>query len=634
MWPGLAAAQAPDPKTAFIRALADFSLDLRGTFGDEGTRLAGDLQAMRTSLEQWDAGIAAFASSMAAERTSAAPALAARMHLAMGAIYLDRGRVADAVREFQAGAAADGSRADVQALLALAHERAGNSAAALAAASRAATLDAKSPSTAYLAARRLRTAGRAADADAALRRAIELVDARLTEGAPAVEPFVPLGLVPETPNVDPFFPPALHAKGFALLAAGDYEGAVRSFAESVATDPLGAPAGAETGAMRRAAAALRNGAVQTAIQQLTLAITLEPDRSEPHRLLAYAYTLDEAFDRARLALETASRLNDGDERILLQLADISVRKEDFTKALELLAGAGARRESGRTVYELGLAYQRAGRYREAIDRFEASLGFGPLLGANSIYQTLGSLRRADQQFEEAATAFEQRVALIPNDPAAHEELGETYARLGRHTDALGEFSMALLLDPARITSHIAAAQIYLRDGRFEDAARASRRALSLDGGHREARYVLATSLVRLGRDEEGRKELAIVQQQQAEDASTRARIFELEGYKREAAVSAAAGDHAKAIALLRNVVAADPKQIGPHLDLGNALAEAQQFAEAVSELRQAASLGAPLDVHRRLADALAALGDSAESERERATYERLKQEELKRELQR
>jgi tetratricopeptide (TPR) repeat protein len=628
-------AQDSDPKTAFIRALADFSLDLRGTFGDEGARLASHLQAMRAALEQWDAQIARYAAAMASERPGAAPALARQMHIALGAVYLDSGRTADALREFTAAAVVDPSSVDAQVFAAWAHERAGNTAAAGDAWIRAATLAPQIPSLAYEAARAHRAAKRPVAADDALRRVVQLIDVHLATETHPASPFNLPRLVVERSAVDPFFPPASYAKGYALLAAERYLAAVGAFADAVAKDPLAAPPGAETGPMRRAAAALRDGSVQTAIQQFTLATALEPERSEPHRLLAHALALDKQYERALESLAVARRLNAGDERIALQVADISVKtKNDADVIATLTKAIAASPASGRAVYELGLALQRNGRYPEAIERFHAALRFTPLLGANSIHQNIGSLHRSQQQFVEAAAAFEKRVALIPNDPQAHHELGEIYVRLGRDSEALAEFSVATLIDPKRVDSHVAIAQAHLREGRFEHAERVSRRVIALDEEHREARYILATSLIRIGRDDEGRKELAVFHRYQTEDAASRARIFELEGYKREATVSAATGDHAKAIALLRKVVAADPTQAGPHLDLGDALIEAKQLEEGVSELREASRLGAPFEVHRRLADALAILGDTAESERERARYEQFKQEELRRELQR
>jgi predicted Zn-dependent protease len=99
--------------------------------------------------------------------------------------------------------------------------------------------------------------------------------------------------------------------------------------------------------------------------------------------------------------------------------------------------------------------------------------------------------------------------------------------------------------------------------------------------------------------------------------------------RREAAVSAAAGDHEKAIALLRKVVDADPAIAGSLLDLGFALIDGSRHGEAVPYLLKAVELGAHFEVHRHLAAAYAVLGQTAESRQQRALYEQLKRDDLR-----
>jgi tetratricopeptide (TPR) repeat protein len=227
-------------------------------------------------------------------------------------------------------------------------------------------------------------------------------------------------------------------------------------------------------------------------------------------------------------------------------------------------------------------------------------------------------------------AFSNRIDLVANDPVAHRELGDLYVRQGRHIEALAEFSIVLLLDPMSVEAYAATAQVHLREGRDAEAAEAATRVLGLDPEHREARYALGTALVRAGRTEEGRKELDIFQQHQEQDAAARTRLFEIEGLKREASISAAAGDHEKAVALLRTVVDADPSAAGSLLDLGFALIDAARHADAVRVLTRAAELGAHYEVHRHLAAAYGVLGQIKDSQRERALYEQLKREALRR----
>lgn len=619
-------AQTPEPRGLFTNALGEFSISLRGESGDEGARLRSSLETMRRAIDAWDTGIKNYESAMEAERRGANAELAVRLHVALGAVYADRGRPADALREFAAAAALDSTRADIPMFQALtrsrlarepAHEEFG----------RAAAVDPRDPLRAYQFARSLLSNGLSDEGVKQLERFLDL----LQFPTPNSAPFLQVGLVQESPGVEPFFPPVRYAKGFALIDAGDYAGAVRQFTEAIAGDPLAAEPGAETGAVTRAAAALRDGAIQSAIQQLTLATTLEPDRIEPRRLLGRAYMLDDQHEKAVQELTRAIAIDPADERTRLALGEALVRSDQLPAAAQHFAETlKVLPDSGQAQYELGLVHQRQGRYPEALDAFEKSLRFRPLLGANSVYQTIGALRRSQQDFDGAVEAFAKRIDLVPNDAGAHQELGDVYFRQGRHTEALAEFAVVLMLDPMRIDAHAATAQVHLRDGRYTEAVEAATRVIGLDPDHREARYTLATSLIRLGRTEEGTRELDIFQRRQAEDAVARTRLFELDAMKREAAVSAAGGDHEKAIALLRQVVDADPTVPGSLLDLGFALIDASRHADAIPYLQKAVELGAHYEVHRHLAAAYTAVGRIDQSREERARYEQLKRDALRR----
>jgi tetratricopeptide (TPR) repeat protein len=626
---GAALAQPTEPRGAFTNGLGTFSLALRGEFGDEGPRLRSSLEQMRRAVEAWDAGIRTYEAAMAADLKDADPDAAARLHLALGAIYLDRGRVQDGIRELDAAAAGDPARADIQTFRALARSQLAR-APAVELFRTAASLAPTDPIRAYQYARSLSASGRTDEAVKELQRFLQIPDPRSQIPNPT-SPFLVMGLVQEVPGIEPFLPPALYARGYSLLESGDYAAAVTEFTAALERDPLTAEPGVDAGAILRAASALRAGSIQTAIQHLTVAIELEPQRSEPRRLLGQAYLADDQHEQAAAALAGAIALAPADERTRLALADVFVQNDQLDAALiSLTAAIAAIPGSGQAVYELGLVHQRAGRYPEALAAFDQALRLTPLLGANSIHQTIGALRRSQQDFDGAARAFSSRVDLVPNDPEAHRELGDIYLRQGRHTEALTEFATVLLLDPASVEAHALTAQLHLRDGRYPEAIAAATRVLGLDPGHREARYALATSLIRLGRTDEGRKELDIFQQQQAEDTVARTRLFELEGLRREAAMSRAAGDKEKAIALLRRLVDADPTVPGSLLDLGFALIDAGQHAEAIGFLDKAVELGAHYEVHRHLAAAYGVLGQSDDSRRQRALYEQLKRDALRR----
>ena len=624
------AAAQPRSRATFSEALRDFGLALRGEFGDEGPRLESSLDAMRRALDAWDSEIQQYEAAVAAQRGDAVPERAARLHAALGVVYLDRGRARDARREIGAAVALDPSRADYRQIQALALRLLGEPTID---AYRAATAAEAGADATYQLARNLQAIGRADDGLRELERFVSLSQRSPPTAAAGDGPlrFLQVGLVPEVPDIEPFFPPARYGRGFALIAAGDYAAALGQFAEALAGDPLASSRGAATGTLRRAGTALRAGLVEEALQLLSVAGELEPDRAEVHRVRGHAYLLDQQTGKAVEALRRAVRLNPADERSHLSLARALIWANDLPAAAGALTDfLSAVPQSGGARYELGLVHRSEGRDEEAVAALVGSLASMPLLGANSIHRMIGTLHRSRQRFDDAATAFSRRLELIPNDAGAHVDLGEVYQRLGRDLEALAEFAVAAAIEPALPVAHAGAAQIHLRQGRHADAIEASRRVLALDPRHREARYTLATALIRSGRDGDGARELEFVRQQQAEDAAARDRAFTLGRLRREAVVAADAGDLKTSIGLLQQVVDADPAAPEALLDLALALINAGRHGDALPLLTKARERGAGYDVYRHLADAYRALGDAENSRRARALYEQAKRDALRR----
>lgn len=628
------AGQAANPNSGFVRALGQFSLGLEGAYGDEGRSVRSSLDAMQRGLEQWDAAIRTAEAAIESESGRAEPNTAARMHAALGGAYLDRGRVADALREFNAANQLDPSGADMHTVEGLVYREFGNDRdAATVRFQTAARLDPRNPVRWYVLARHLLQIGKPDEARGAFQTLqTSWEDRAVGKGRTAVEaPFIQLNLVLERSRVEPFFPPVVYAGGFSLLRRGEFEKAIAAFRDAASRDPLAARPVERMEAMGQAATAFGDGSVETAIRHLEVAIELEPDRAEAHRILGRAYLAADRLDEAARALGTAVRLSPGDERTHLTFADALIQMRRYPEAEQALRQTiEAFPGSGRAHYALGRLHQRQGHYEEALAELGATVTFHPLIGLNGIYQTIGAINAARQNFDAAVDAYEKRVGVHPNDADAHQDLGDTYSRLGRHDEALAEFAVVSTLATGRTDAFAAMAQVHLKDGRYEDAALAARRALALDGAYAPARYALGTSLMRLGRTDEGQKEIEEFQRLQTEVAAAHARELELGGLRREASESSANGDHMKAVSLLRKALLLEPDAAVSHLNLGLALLYAGQTAEAIDRFKSAVTLDGPSEVHQHLAQAYLALGQIEESGRELAIYEQMRQESLRR----
>ncbi len=623
-------AQNADPKSTFTAALARFSLALDGAFGDEGATVASSLMAMDGARQQWDSVIRTYEAGLAAEVRSAPPELAARMHLALAGAYLDRSRYRDAQRELGEAIRLDGGRAEaftargvIEASLTAQPREALDDFA------RAASLTPADPVRAYLHARQLITTGGSEEAAAAaLRRFVEAQNA----APPALDgsPFVRPGVVQEVAGIEPFFPPASYRSGFQALAAGRYEDGMSRLRTAAILDPLVTPPATIAAALRLAGTALRNGDVAASLAQLQGAATVASSSSEVHRLTGLAHLANEDVERALGELKMAITLDATYERPRIDLARALFDRGEFADAATVLTDTlAAIPESGRARYLLALTYQRHGNYGGAMEELGRTAALEPLLGLNSVFQSLGALRRSQQDYEGAIDAFSHRISLVPNDAGAHHELAEMYFRVGRLDEALAEHTVALMLDPRRADAYVGAAQVHLRAGRFAEAAAAAKRATELTADQKEARYVLATALLRLGRADEGTRELQEYQRLQNEATALQSKQLEIAALRRDGAVSAANGDHARAVALLRKALAADPGSAATELDLGLALLRSGQASDAIPHLRAALAGGSP-EVHRHLAAAYDAAGQAEDSRRERAAYAQARQEALRR----
>ena len=122
-WARRLAAEA-QAKDDFVRALIDLSQAVGGATGREGPGAA--VVARRDGQGAGASGTPPCRASrpgFAGAITSAAPAEAARMHATLGATYLERGRVADAVLHLDQAATLDPSFAPAHLLRGLAHAR-------------------------------------------------------------------------------------------------------------------------------------------------------------------------------------------------------------------------------------------------------------------------------------------------------------------------------------------------------------------------------------------------------------------------------------------------------------------------------------------------------------------------------
>ena len=122
--------------------------------------------------------------------------------------------------------------------------------------------------------------------------------------------------------------------------------------------------------------------------------------------------------------------------------------EAYKRAIEL--------ESGDVDLDvrLGNALLQAGRAPEAVERFRRAIaaGRGSAETYGVLYFRLGSLLVEREQFREAIDVFRAGLALVPESPQGHNNLGGALAASGRTAEAIVEFEQALRLDPNLVSA--------------------------------------------------------------------------------------------------------------------------------------------------------------------------------------
>jgi tetratricopeptide (TPR) repeat protein len=105
----------------------------------------------------------------------------------------------------------------------------------------------------------------------------------------------------------------------------------------------------------------------------------------------------------------------------------------------------------------------------------------------------------DKRKQEQATAldyYNKVLAIAPNDPSLHNNLGHLYGDMGRSDDAMAEFKKAADLDPTHAASYYYnLGAILVNKGQMDDAAAALKKATDLDPNSSNAWYWYGMALM-------------------------------------------------------------------------------------------------------------------------------------------
>jgi tetratricopeptide (TPR) repeat protein len=627
-------AQAANSSAPVVRALADLITALDGTYGDEGAEVARRIGDVSAAAANWDRSIRDAEVNLRPRIEGSSPEDAARAHEALGSAYLERGRFADAVAEFDAGSRLAPRRVSLHLSRAFALDAIGSADGAAAAFRQAWTLDPDDPVTAYLALARAAIDG--ADLTRARDTLLRSVEGVIRGARPRPpSPFPHPGLSMNESSGAPLFALARYADGFARAVRGEIDEAVASLQEAAASDPLIVDPASRTDGLLQAADSLRRGSLRAALAALENVVEAWPGSSEAHRMLATAAGLAGDTRASVEHFEAALRIRPDDERSWIALADTHAEAGlliDAARTLEKAIVAIPR--SGRVRWRLAGLLVRLDRVGDALEQYTEAERRAPVSGRAAVHQAVAAAASLQQNVTRAAAAGDRRVRANLDDAAAHRDLASVYLKQGRQDEAFAELAMSAWIDPDDALTLVTLGHSLMAERRDADAVAALERAVTLQPDLREARYALAQALTRVSRRADAERHLLEFERQRAEAVAREQRALDVETAKGEAALKSAAGQHRQAVENWEKVIALEPGVAQNYLELAEALVTAGMLAESLPYFVKTAELDGVADVHLRLAEILTRLGRVRESGLARETYERLRLEDFRRRTRR
>ena len=432
-------------KDSFVQALTDLTSAIEGTYGDEGARISPALDRISAALAEWDREIETAADAVRVASQDE-PRRLFEKRVALGRIYADRGRFAEALAEFDAASRFEPQRADVHVLRGLVLRAWGKQSETIAAFRTASSIDPNNPVIAYSLFHEAAIAGNVSTAREAARALASLYQGLLREVERPSAPFPDFTLLQAAAGGPPLLPLATYSRAYQLFARGEYETAIAEFRTGAANDPLVSDPASGSPLLTRAIGELRQGRLNAARATIEQSDVLTAS-SEAQRVLGLVYAAESQYDKSIDALTAAIRRSPHNERARVALSRV-------------LASAGREGEAERVLQEtlttypdsalarwwLATTYERANRFAEAQREFERTAAVA-ISGSSGLHAAIGRFTSGAADFPAAIEAFFRAVHANPNDGRLHRLLAAALVHDDRADEGFAEFVAALLIDP-------------------------------------------------------------------------------------------------------------------------------------------------------------------------------------------
>ena len=190
---------------------------------------------------------------------------------------------------------------------------------------------------------------------------------------------------------------------------------------------------------------------------------------------------------------------------------------------------------------------------------------------------LGEEYAVTRDFPNASQEMEKAIALDPKHVEAYVALAAVYRAADRTSDAEAVYAKAIEANPKSSLARIARAQFYFSRQKMEEAQRELEVAANLDPRGVSPRLMLGTVLIARGCEDQAERLYASLKTLAPEDP---------QAYRALANYYSSSGQREKAVAELKSLAAAKPKDISVKVALVDTLLDLQRLNEAEAALEE------------------------------------------------
>jgi protein O-GlcNAc transferase len=160
----------------------------------------------------------------------------------------------------------------------------------------------------------------------------------------------------------------------------------------------------------------------------------------------------------------------------------------YTEAIEQFLKAQILAPNAKTLYFLGLCYQRLDKIKDAIGYYEKAITAGP--NFSMAYNNLGLIYFNQEDFGKALTYLKKAVLTDTNNVSALNNLANTYQKNGQIGKAIETYHQAINLAPDRVEPYNNLGIVYFEKGEIQNSLKYLQLAIGVNPKYRSAYYHL------------------------------------------------------------------------------------------------------------------------------------------------